>query len=174
MCSEADPIDEGPHAATPDVDDIGVEELRRLLTISQDTVVRTAADLDNLQKRFQRELAKGREAERRRVLTAWAESIDDLERALAYVPETEDAAAGITDGVQTIVTKAVRTVDGLGYPRFGSPGDPFDPAVHHVISTVPAGPAVPDGVVIAVAKPGYGSAEALLRPASVVVGASAE
>lgn len=157
-------------SADEDVD-IDVEELQQQLAKSEDAALRCAADLDNLQKRFQRELARGQEAERRRVLTSWTESLDDLERALAHAGDEPNP---IADGVRSIVANAVAGIAAFGYPRFGSPGDQFDPELHQVITTVPAGPGVPANAVVAVITPGYGTLERLLRPASVVVGKGAD
>ncbi len=168
---DAEALDEATTTANPEEE---IESLRRQLAASQDATLRIAADLDNLQKRFQRELAHGQEAERRRVLLSWVESLDDLERALAHADQVDDGATAIRDGVRTIVAKAVAGIAAFGYQRFGSVGDVFDPELHQVVSTIPAGDGVPANVVVAVVTPGYGSADALLRPASVVVGKDAD
>ena len=167
-------VDAPNEATTTAAAEEEIESLRRQLAASQDATLRIAADLDNLQKRFQRELAHGQDAERRRVLLSWVESLDDLERALAHADQVDEGAKAIRDGVHTIVAKAVAGIAAFGFQRFGSVGDSFDPQLHQVVSTVPAGDGVPANVVVAVVTPGYGSADALLRPASVVVGKDAD
>jgi len=143
------------------------EQLVVQLAHAEDQWRRTAADLDNLQKRFRRELERGRAEERQRVLSSWIETIDDLERSLEH---SSDDNRGVSVGVRSIIERSVAAVAALGFARFGTVGDDFDPAVHEVISTVPGTDAAP-GQIVAIVKPGYGTADALLRPAAVVVAA---
>ncbi len=136
------------------------------LAHAEDQWRRTAADLDNLQKRFRREVERGRVDERERILSLWIQSIDDLGRSLDHAGTGGDAMG---DGIRSIVDRAVSVFASLGYERFGGVGDQFDPSIHEVISTVPATEAVPVNQIVAVVTPGYGTAEHLLRAASVVV-----
>jgi len=143
-----------------------LDELRHALADTDSKWRQTAADLANLQKRFQRELDRGHAAERERMLMHWVGTIDDLDRALNHA----DIGRGdFVDGVRAIVKHATMTLASLGYPRFGEVGDVFDPTLHDVVSTVPATEQLPANVVVGVVKPGYGTADNLLRPASVVV-----
>lgn len=148
------------------------DDLRRQLADVDDKWQRTAADLANLQKRFQREVERGHVAERERVLTLWLETLDDLERALAHA-ESEGIDVGTetghVQGVRAIAGHAVNTIAGLGYPRVGQVGDTFDPMLHEVVSTIPVNDEFAANTVVAVVKPGYGTADHLLRPATVVV-----
>lgn len=149
-----------------------LDELRRSLAEADDRWRRAAADLANLQKRFRREIDRGQAAERARVLTLWLGTVDDLHRALGHAASDGAAAVGgaeFVDGVEAIVKHATATIATLGYPRFGEVGDVFDPTIHEVVSTVPASDHLAANAVVGVVKPGYGSAEDLLRPASVVV-----
>jgi len=170
-----EPID--THDAEPD--EIGAAFERRAER-TEDQLRRTAADLDNLQKRFQRETIRERTAARESVLLRWVAMLDDLERALSYHADrshqgdSADASAPLAEGVETITHNAVATIEALGYPRFGAPGEPFDPALHEVITTVPASDDAAANVIVAVATPGYGTPAALLRPASVVGAKEAE
>lgn len=143
-----------------------VEALREELAATVDKWRRAAADVENLQKRFQRELARGQTTERDRVLLAWVGTIDDLDRALAHA----DVRSGDqVDGLRAVLRQAVSSVGSFGYPRFGEVGDLFDPALHDVVSTVPATHELAANAVVAVVKAGYGTVERLLRPATVVV-----
>ncbi len=154
-----------------DVDDLITQTARADLAEAQWR--RAAADLDNLQKRFAREVARERTVERIRVTKQWVAMLDDLDRSLSYGGEPDSTAASV-DGLRAIVTNAVASIAALGYPRFGDVGDRFDAGLHEVISTVPASDAHPAGTIAAVVKPGYGTREDLLRPASVVVAREAD
>ena len=183
---QPEPVTSPPDEDQPDTDTdtdaivgdarVEVEDLRRRLSGCEDRATRAAADLDNLQKRFARELARGQAAERRRILGAWIATVDDLERAVAH-SDSGDTGAGdgaAIDGVRAIAANAVTAIATIGYPRLGAPGDVFDPEIHEVVSTVPAGSEAPANHVVAVIKAGYGTADDLLRPASVVVARDAD
>lgn len=132
--------------------------------VVDDQLRRALADLDNLRKRFEREVARERAAERARVAAAWLPVVDDLDRAL-------DHATGDTDsliaGIRAVRDRAQETLAQLGFPRFDDVGEPFDPLRHEAVGVIDSD--VPPGTVVAVARPGYGTASDILRPAGVVV-----
>jgi molecular chaperone GrpE len=134
----------------------------------EDRLLRVLADLDNLRKRFDREVARERAAERARVAAAWLPVVDDLERALAHV----DAADGsIVDGIRAVHAQALGVLERLGFPRFEDVGLPFDPLRHEAVSTVEG--QAEQGIIVAAVRPGYGNDEEILRPASVIVSRAA-
>ncbi|GAA1566895.1 MULTISPECIES: nucleotide exchange factor GrpE [Kribbella] len=151
----ADESDKG-HPETP-----GEAEIARL----DDQLRRTAADLDNLRKRYQRDLDRERAAERARAAAGWLPVVDNLELALQHAGTGAEA---VVEGIKAVHQQAVAALDRLGYPRFDPTGEPFDPAVDEAVSML-ADPNAEPGTVIAVVRAGYGTADALLRPASVVV-----
>ncbi|HWD82142.1 MAG TPA: nucleotide exchange factor GrpE [Kribbella sp.] len=155
---QADPADEEPGA---DSEALGDEEIARL----DDQLRRTAADLDNLRKRYQRDLARERLAERSRAAAAWLPVVDNLELALQH---TDDDSDPFVQGVRAVYDQAVAALAQLGFPAFDPTGQPFDPAMHEAVSTL-IDEQAPEGTIVAVVRPGYGSSDALLRPAAVVV-----
>jgi molecular chaperone GrpE len=126
---------------------------------------RAVADLDNLRKRYARELDRERSAERSRVATAWLPVVDNLERAIAHKGDQSDA---VVDGVKSILGQALQVLEHLGYPRDEESGVPFDPQRHEVVGVVEHADLEP-GTVVEVLRPGYGQGSSQLRPASVVV-----
>jgi len=125
---------------------------------------RTLADLDNLRKRYARELARERAAERARVAAEWLAVLDNLERALAHA-EAQDA---LVEGLRAVRDQAVGVLSALGYPRQDEVGVPFDPARHEAVRVVDD-PDAPPGTVVQVLRAGYGAGEGQLRPAAVAV-----
>src|SRR3954466_1199635 len=107
------------------------------------------ADLDNLRKRFQREVAREREAERSRVAAEWLPIIDDLDRALEHVDG--DAEDGLASGVRAVREHALEVLAGLGFLRFEDVGERFDPARHEAVGAVEAD--APPGTIVAVVRP---------------------
>jgi molecular chaperone GrpE len=149
-------LDESPagYESSPAAED---ERLRRAL-----------ADLDNLRKRFDRELARRQAEAEAGSARAWLPVVDDLERALQHAGGGD---AALVEGVQAVRDRALEVLARLGYPRFGAAGEPFDPRLHDAVAvvdtTVVAGAA--DGAVVDVVQPGYGTPDNVLRPAAVVV-----
>ena len=72
-----------PPAGAPSAAEAATAELDQRL-------LRAMADLDNLRKRFQREVMREREAERSRVAAEWLPIIDDLDRptSLSFIGDT--------------------------------------------------------------------------------------
>jgi molecular chaperone GrpE len=132
-------------------------------------LLRAMADLDNLRKRFVREVARARDAERIRVATEWLPVVDDLDRAVQHAPDGDDGHP-LTEGVRAVRDHAIEILSRLGFPRYGKVGEQFDPSRHEAVSAVDRGG--PPGTVVAVVRPGYGNEETILRPAGVVVARS--
>jgi molecular chaperone GrpE len=144
--------------------DVGAAEL---LEESEAQLRRALADLDNLRKRYQREVERERTDERERVAREWLAVVDNLERALAHVDDTQEAERAIATGVRAVYDQALSLLAQLGFARFDDVGQPFDPHRHEAVATV-AADAEP-GTVVASVRPGYGNGEMVLRPAAVVV-----
>src|SRR6476661_1602662 len=155
-----DRVDESPPeavASPPDSD----TELAKL----EDRWRRAVADLDNLRKRYARELDRERTTERSRVARAWLPVVDNLERAISHAGDESDA---VVEGVRSILDQALQVLEQLGYPRDAQAGVPFDPQRHEVVGVVERGDSAP-GTVVEVLRPGYGQGSRQLRPAAVVV-----
>jgi molecular chaperone GrpE len=151
---------EPPAGAAPAPDGPDVAEL-------EDRWRRALADLDNLRKRYARELAREREAERERVTTAFLPVLDNLDLALQHAGADPRS---IVDGVRALREQALAIVAGLGFRREDQAGIPFDPTRHEVVGVVDSGQSqVAPGAVAQVLRPGYGSPEHQLRPAAVTV-----
>jgi molecular chaperone GrpE len=133
---------------------------------------RALADLDNLRKRYARELGRERAAERELVTAAFLPVLDTIDRALEHAdadPRT------IVEGVRSLREQALAVVSGLGYGREDEVGVPFDPTRHEVVGVVDADRSgTPPGSVAAVLRPGYGAPGRQLRPAAVTVAQRSE
>ena len=126
---------------------------------------RAVADLDNVRKRYARELDRERTTERSRVAGAWLPVVDNLERAISHAGDQSDA---VLEGVRSILDQARQVLEQLGYPRDAQAGVPFDPQRHEVVGVVDHPDSAP-GTVVEVLRPGYGQGSSQLRPAAVVV-----
>jgi molecular chaperone GrpE len=158
-----DGLDETP-ATSPD--EPAPEDTVALL---EDRLRRALADLDNLRKRYEREVARERAAERARVATQWLPVVDDLERALEHGNASADV---VVEGVRAVRDRALAVLAQLGFPRYEDTGAPFDPARHEAVGVIESD--APPGTVVAAVRPGYGTDGAILRPAGVVVARSGQ
>jgi molecular chaperone GrpE len=128
---------------------------------------RALADLDNLRKRYSRELGRERSAEREIVTSAFLPVLDNLDLALQHA---DADPRSIVEGVRALRDQALAVVAGLGFRREDETGVPFDPTRHEVVGVVETeGSEVAPGSVAAVVRPGYGAPGHQLRPAAVTV-----
>jgi molecular chaperone GrpE len=148
----------GPTGAPPEGPDVAHLE---------DGWRRALADLDNLRKRYARELERERQAEREKVTSAFLPVLDNIDLALAHAGADPRS---IVEGVRALRDQALAVVAGLGFRREDEPGVPFDPTRHEVVGVVDPGDAgVAPGAVAQVLRPGYGAPGHQLRPAAVTV-----
>lgn len=146
-------------------DDAAGDDSDKELAKLEDRWRRAVADLDNLRKRYARELDRERVTERSRVARAWLPIVDNLELAISHAGGQSDA---VVDGVRSILQQGLQVLEQLGYRRDAEAGVPFDPARHEVVGVVDQ-PDSPPGTVVEVLRPGYGGGSTQLRPAAVVV-----
>jgi molecular chaperone GrpE len=156
--------------AEPEAAEREAAEHAAALAELEDRWRRALADLDNLRKRYARELEREREAERARVTAQWLPVVDDLDRALAHAADDPSA---IVEGVRAVRDHALAVLARLGYPRHEEVGVRFDPTRHEAVKVVEDTDA-PPGTVVEVLRPGYGQDERWLRPASVAVAAAGQ
>jgi molecular chaperone GrpE len=131
----------------------------------EDRLRRALADLDNLRKRYARELDRERVAASDRVVAAWLPVLDNLDRALSHADADPST---ILEGVRAVREQALAVLASLGFSRQDEVGVPFDPVRHEVVNVVENAEAEP-GTVVRVLRPGYGAAERQLRPGAVTV-----
>jgi len=165
VSEERAPTAEAAEVPEPtEVEETEVVDPEAALAETEDRLRRALADLDNLRKRYHRELARERAAERRRTAMELLPVVDNLERALEHAgPE----CAALVEGIRAVHDQAAGALARLGFERFDDVGRAFDPARDEAIGAIDSD--APERTVVAAVRPGYGSGEELLRPAGVVV-----
>lgn len=168
--------------ASPDGEASGkpayVQDLERQLAAKDALLAESAAkyegaagDFDQVRERLRRESAKDVEREKRVVLGAFLEVVDNLERAVeAGAGDAPGSGEALLKGVDLVRDQCLATLSRFGVTQVDALGQPFDPNVHDALSTTPVQDAAQHDVVVAVVKPGYMVGEDALRPASVTVG----
>lgn len=159
----------------------------------RDRALRMQAEMDNYRKRQQRWAHDQIEAERHRLLNAYLQVVDDLERALTAsggddAPPDHGAdlhgaglrpaglhpaglhPAGLRTGVELIHRAALQFLQKEGVEPIEARHQPFDPNWHEAVATTSRnGSGLPSGTIIEVLETGYRLDGRLLRPAKVVV-----
>jgi molecular chaperone GrpE len=139
----------------------------------KDRVLRTLAEMENLRKRTEREVADARlygaSSFARDVLVV----ADNMRRALDAVPPEAraDADAGmksLVEGVELTERELLKALEKNGVRQFNPQGEKFDPNIHQAMFEVPDA-SVPAGSIVQVVQPGYMIGERVLRPALVGV-----
>jgi len=168
-----EPVVSKPYIMPDDPEPNSVEALTAEAAESRDKMLRTLAEMENLRKRTQKEIADGRTY----AITNFARDVldiaDNLHRALeALPPETKAAAeAGLKaliEGVELTERSLLNTLEKNGVKKFDPAGEKFDPNFQQAMYEVPDS-SVPAGTVVQVVQAGYTIGERVLRPALVAV-----
>ena len=147
--------------------------LDRELAETKDRLLRTLADMENLRRRTEREVADARIYG----ITAFARDIltvaDSMHRALEAL-DTEirdnanDSVKGLLDGVELTERALLSALDKHGVKRIEPLGQKFDPNRHQAMYEVEDA-SVPSGQIVQVVQAGYLIGDRVLRPALVAV-----
>jgi len=155
--------------ATPQLDPVAV--LAREAADLKDRLLRTLAEMENLRRRTDKEVADARTYG----VTNFARDIlavaDNMERALKALDDEIRAKAdagvkALLDGVELTERELIKVMEKHGVRRLEPAGQKFDPNLHQAMLEVPD-PSVPSGTVVQVMQPGYTIGERVLRPALV-------
>jgi len=154
-----------------------VAEAKREAAEFKDKLLRTLAEMENLRRRTEREVADARLygiASFARDVLAVA---DNMHRALEAIgPELREQADAKTksliEGVELTERELLKSLEKNGVRKFSPQGEKFDPNVHQAMYEVPAVD-VPPGHVAQVVQAGYMIGERVLRPALVGVAKAA-
>ena len=171
--SEAETQAWGPDAPAPEAPADPLAAVQREAAELKDKLLRTLAEMENLRRRTEREVADARvygiASFARDVLTV----ADNMQRALQALDdelrERADASVkGLLDGVELTERELLKALEKNGIKKIEPQGEKFDPNFHQAMYEVPD-PSVPAGHVAQVVQPGYIIGDRVLRPALVGV-----
>ncbi|UYN98807.1 MAG: nucleotide exchange factor GrpE [Devosia sp.] len=165
------PETEVPVTETPEVDP--VEALLAENAELKDRVLRTAAEMENLRKRTERDVSDTRSYAIAGFARDMLSATDALSRALLVIPEeTRTTAEGtlksLIEGLELAEREMQRLLAKHGVKPIEAAGQKFDPHKHQAMFEVP-NPNVPEGTVVQVVQEGFAIGERVLRPAMVGV-----
>jgi molecular chaperone GrpE len=139
----------------------------------KDRLLRTLAEMENLRKRTEREVADSRLYSVSSFARDMLNVADNMRRALDAVPSELRASAeasvkALIDGVDLTERELLKALEKNGIRQFSPQGEKFDPNLHQAMFEIPD-PTVPAGSVVQIVQPGYMIGERILRPALVGV-----
>jgi molecular chaperone GrpE len=163
----------GPEARAPADPYAAVEALTAENASLKDRLLRTMAEMENVRRRTEREVADARAYG----VSSFARDLlgvaDNLARALDSLPEEKRAKAegplkALIDGVELTMRDLVAALARHGVTKLEPLGERFDPNFHQAMFEAPD-PTVPAGTVAEVLQSGWRIGDRVLRPAMVGV-----
>ncbi|WP_298966117.1 nucleotide exchange factor GrpE [uncultured Methylobacterium sp.] len=164
-----DPNHVGAEAGQPDR--VALLEAEKLDL--KDKLLRTLADMENLRRRTEREVADARTYAVTNFARDMLNAADNVRRALENVPAEARASAdgplkALVDGIELTERDLLKTLERHGVKPVVPQGQRFDPNLHQAMFEVP-NPDVATGTVVQVVQTGYVIGDRVLRPALVGV-----
>ena len=147
--------------------------LDRELAEMKDRLLRTLAEMENMRKRTDREVADARVYG----ISTFARDIlgvaDNMHRAMQALDDelrdnADDAVKALLDGVELTERELVNVLEKNGVKKLEPMGQKFDPNRHQAMFEMEDA-SVPSGTVVQVMQAGYTIGERVLRPALVAV-----
>lgn len=173
---QLDEASSGASAEAQTGGDADYEALVRLMQENEelkDRGLRLAAEMENLRRRTQRDVADARTYAVANFARDMLTVSDNLRRALEAVPEEAKAGAdagfkALIEGVDITERAMLSTLERHGVRKLTPEGEKFDPNFHQAMFEIP-NPEVPTGTVVQVVQAGYSIGDRVLRPAMVGV-----
>lgn len=167
--SEMPATEEQPAENELDSTQKALEELQAKYNQLNDTYLRSLAEFDNYRKRSMREKVDLIKSGGENVLVSALTVVDDMERGLAAMKDTQDVVA-VKEGMDIIYGKLQSFLKQNGVTTIDTEGKAFDTDHHEAITTFPAPSPELKGKVVDCVQKGYILNEKVIRFAKVVVG----
>ena len=163
---EADEVEETTEAQAPveEADD-KLAELQKKYDAMEDSVLRSQAEIKNIQMRNQKEQANLLKYDGQSLAKDVLPVLDNLERALA----AEATDESLKKGVQMTYDHMKHALEDHGVKEIEAQGQAFDPTIHQAVQTVAVDGDQKADTVVQVFQKGYYLKDRVLRPAMVVV-----
>jgi molecular chaperone GrpE len=128
-----------------------------------------STEFDEARVRARREVVKEVERSKRAMLGELLDVLDNLDRALDAGASAQSVDA-LLEGVRLVRSQFLNRLEGFGITTLDALNQPFNPALHEAVTTVPVASPEDDDRVVGIVRPGYRIGDEVLRPAMVAVG----
>jgi molecular chaperone GrpE len=165
--------DAAPEVAAQD----DLSALKAELEEAKNSVLYTQAEMQNLRRRTEREMADARAYATTGFARDLLSVMDNLTRALAAIPadlRTDEKLKPLVTGIEMTGKELETVFQRNGITRVEAMGQPLDPNKHQAIMELDAGEGQVPGTVISEMQSGWMIKDRLLRPAMVGVAKAGE
>lgn len=159
-------IVENNEEKSPEV--LEIERLQAENDVLADKVLRAQAELQNVQKRQQKERGDLIRYRSQSLASALLPALDSLEQALK-VEVTGEQGEQLKKGLEMAYQNFLSSLESEGVTKINALGEMFDPNIHQAIQQVPAQDGQAPDTVVQVFQEGYMLHERVIRPAMVVI-----
>jgi molecular chaperone GrpE len=160
--------DDDEHTATESAAPVDeITRLRQELQEARDRNLRTVAEMQNQQRRSQRDREEALKFAESQFAKELLVVLDGLERAREAAATAADVAP-VADGVRIVYEQFLKILGDHHIEPIDAVGQPFDPTFHEAIMQQPSS-AHPPGTVLQQLARGYQMHGRVLRPARVIV-----
>ncbi len=146
-----------------------LEKAREETAEAKDQYLRLQAEWDNYRRRTAKERLELIDNAGRDILTGFLPVVDDCQRALKVLRESEAAGAAI-EGTELIYNKLMNYLKQRGVEQIAARGAVFDTDFHEAVAQFPVEDPEKKNTVIDVTQEGYTLNGSVIRYAKVVVG----
>ncbi|NMM39463.1 nucleotide exchange factor GrpE [Pseudoalteromonas arctica] len=150
-----------------------LEDAKQTIANQKDSVVRAAADVDNIRRRAAQDVEKAHKFALEKFANELLPVIDNLERAIEFSDKEDETLKPLLEGIDMTVKSFNDAVAKFGVEIVNPQGEQFNPEFHQAMSIQPSNDVTPN-TVLAVMQKGYTLNGRLLRPAMVMVSKAAE
>ena len=153
--------------------DVLVDELKLKLKDTEDKLLRSLAENDNLRKRHDKEIEDNSKYAIKNLSYSLLNVADNLQRALESIPNTgasdldDNVIKNLVVGIKAVEKELIDSLEKHGVKRFDSINQKFNPDIHQAVSKVHNEKV--DGTIVEEMQKGFKIGDRLLRPAMVVV-----
>ena len=152
-----------------DEKELRIEELEAELAVAKDSMLRKAAELENVRKRVQKERYQLREQVKAEAMQDFLPLNDDLLRTLDASKDSS-VDENFLAGVEMVSQKFAEILAKHGIEKIDDTGVPFDVNLHDSLLRQPAtDEKTPSDTVLQVLERGYRMGEKVIKHAKVIV-----
>lgn len=130
--------------------------------------VRAMAELDNVRRRMEREVANAHKYGMEKLVSALLPVVDSLEQALQLADKDKSTDPAMYEGLELTMKLFIDVLQKFDLTQIDPVGATFDPQEHEAMSIQDVPGAAPNSVV-AVFQKGYKLSDRVIRPARVIV-----
>ena len=149
-----------------------LETAKQTIADQKDSVVRAAADVDNMRRRAAQDVEKAHKFALEKFANELLPVIDNLERAIEFSDKENETLKPLLEGIDMTVKSFNDAVAKFGVEIVNPQGEQFNPDFHQAMSIQPSNDVSPN-TVLAAMQIAYTLNGRLLRPAMLIVSKAA-